>query len=53
MRWPWQRADREDRLVVACDNDSFAYVHGLGGRVLRAGLELRGSDTPQAFAKRV
>ena len=53
MRWPWQRAKRNDHLVVACNNDRFAYVHGLGGRVLRAGLELRGSDTPEAFANRL
>ena len=53
MRWPWQRSKRNDRLVVSCDAERFAYVHALDGRVLRAGLELRGSDTPQAFAKRV
>ncbi len=53
MKWPWQRAKRNDRLVVACDAERFAYVHGLDGRVLRAGLQLRGSDTPQAFANRV
>lgn len=53
MKWPWQRPVSTDRLVVAYAPDSLAYLQAQGERVLRAGLELRGNDTPQAFAKRV
>ena len=53
MRWPWPRAERKNRLVVAYENDSFAYVLARAGQVVRAGLEYRGSDLPQVFAKRV
>jgi MSHA biogenesis protein MshI len=53
MKWPWQRRARNDRLVVACTADRFDYAQAERSRVLRCGVELRGDDTPQAFARRV
>ncbi len=53
MKWPWPSEPRSDRLVIACSDDAFAYVHGDRGGLRRCGLEQRGDDTPQAFAKRV
>jgi MSHA biogenesis protein MshI len=53
MKWPWTTKTRSDRLVIACSHDSFAFVHGDRSGLHRCGLERRGDDTPQAFAKRV
>jgi MSHA biogenesis protein MshI len=53
MRFPWQRRARNDRLVLACSDDRFVYVHAQDDRVLRCGVEHRGDDAPPAFAKRV
>jgi MSHA biogenesis protein MshI len=53
MRWPWQRRTSNDRLVVEWTAERFAYVQAERTRVLRCGVELRGDDAPQAFARRV
>jgi MSHA biogenesis protein MshI len=49
------RSARGDRLVVGCGDDVFVYAQadGTSNALRRCGIELRGSDTPQAFAKRV
>lgn len=53
LRLPWQRRARSDRLVIACSDDRFVYLQADGRRLRRCGVEERGGDTPQAFARRV
>ncbi|RZL01276.1 MAG: hypothetical protein EOP36_12170 [Rubrivivax sp.] len=57
-RWPWQRARNPNRLVVACTEDTFAYVEAsIDLRrpyvIKRCGLERRGEDSASAFARRI
>lgn len=53
MKWPWKRSVRSDRLVVGCSDDRLVYLQADGPQLRRCGIEERGDDTPQAFAKRV
>ncbi len=53
MKWPFRRKALNDRLVMSLSADLLAYGHSLNGRLVRCGVELRGADTPQAFARRV
>lgn len=53
MKRFWQRPTGRDRVVIGCSDDTVAWLHAEGGELRRCGLEQRGSDTPQAFAKRV
>lgn len=57
-RWPWQRARNPNRLVVACTPDTFAFVEAsIDLRrpyvIKRCGLERRGNDSAQGFARRI
>ncbi|MGH6647587.1 hypothetical protein [Aquabacterium sp.] len=57
-RWPWKRSSNLNRLVVACTNDSFAYVEASIDLkrpyvIKRCGLERRGEDSANAFARRI
>lgn len=57
-RWPWQRVRNPNRLVVACTGDTFAYVEASIDlrrpyAIKRCGLERRGEDSAQAFARRI
>ncbi|MCU0967580.1 MAG: hypothetical protein MUF03_01965 [Rubrivivax sp.] len=54
MKWPWRREGGGEQLVVGGDADTLAWVHAGPDRVpRRAGIERRGADTPQEFARRV
>ncbi len=58
MKWPWNGASPKEMLVVACDADSFAYVQAASDKTLprairRCGVELRGEDSAQDFARRI
>jgi len=53
MKWPWQSRALNDRLVMALTSESFAYGRSVDGRLVRCGVEPRGDDTPQAFARRI
>ncbi len=53
MKWPWRRKGGDDRLVLSLSGDSLAYGRSVNGRLVRCGVEPRGTDTPQAFARRV
>ncbi len=53
MNLPWRRRVRKDRLVMACNDEQFVYVHAEAGRILRCGVELRGGSDSAAFARRV
>lgn len=57
-RWPWRRNRNQNRLVVSCTNDTFAYVEAsIDLRrpyvIKRCGLERRGEDSANAFARRI
>lgn len=51
-RWPWQPKTTNDRLVFAFTPDAVSYTRSVDGRLVRCGVELRGDDTPVAFARR-
>jgi MSHA biogenesis protein MshI len=53
MKRFWQRHAGHDRVVIGRSDDALAWLHAEGGELRRCGLEQRGDDTPQAFAKRV
>ncbi|MFN4004803.1 MAG: hypothetical protein ACK4MJ_03590 [Hylemonella sp.] len=59
MRWPWRRRrEAAARLVLALHEDTLAYllaerVQPQRWRVLRHGVERRGGDSVEAFAKRL
>ena len=58
LQWPWQRVRNPNRLVVACTEDTCAYVEAsIDLRrpyvIKRCGLERRGEDSAQAFARRI
>ena len=58
MKWPWQGKRPTEKLVVACDDQGFAYVHADGGaalplRIRRFGVLPRGDDSPQDYARRI
>ena len=54
IKWPWQRAVADDRLVVCSSADSFAYVQAdRPGTLQRCGVEARGADSPADFARRL
>jgi MSHA biogenesis protein MshI len=54
MKLPWQKRGSGERLVVGSSADRFIYVQaGADGRLRRAGVEERGSDTPAEFARRL
>ncbi|MBC7701678.1 hypothetical protein [Aquabacterium sp.] len=58
LQWPWQRVRNPNRLVVACTEDTFAYVEAsIDLRrpyvIKRCGLERRGADSAPAFARRI
>lgn len=48
----WRRS-RRDRVVFALHDGVFAYVQAEGPRIVRGGVEARGSDDDMAFARRV
>lgn len=57
MRWPWQRAASNERLVVSWSGQTFAYVLAKGDgndfKLIRAGVEVQGSDNRDAFVRRL
>ena len=54
MQWPWQRATGDDRLVVSSSPEQFTYAQAdRPGTLQRCGVELRGSDSPADFARRL
>ena len=54
MKWPWRRGTNGDLVVVGSDADTLAWATADAGRRLqRCGVERRGDDTPQEFARRV
>jgi MSHA biogenesis protein MshI len=53
MNWFGRRKARNDRLVMSLGADALSYGRSVDGRLVRCGVEPRGDDTPQAFARRV
>ena len=53
MKWPMRRKALNDRLVMSITGDLLIYGRSLNGRLVRCGIESRGADTPQAFARRI
>ena len=53
MKLPWQRSQRQDRVVIACSEDRFVYVQAQGGRILRCGMVLKADADAAAFARQV
>jgi MSHA biogenesis protein MshI len=51
MKWPWRKASN-DRLVFSFTGETLVYGRSVDGRLVRCGVEQRGADTPQAFARR-
>jgi len=58
MKWPWQGKRPTEQLVVACDDQGFAYVQAEAGsalprRILRCGVLPRGDDSLPDYARRI
>lgn len=58
MRWPWNRQDSNDRLVVSWSGEVLSYVHArlrVDGlyEVLQFGVERQGGDSTEAFVRRL
>lgn len=55
MKWPWHTTRTgADRLAIRDDEHGLAWVQTApDGQLRRAGLELRGNDSPADFARRV
>lgn len=57
MRWPWQRNASGERLVVSWSGQAMSYVHakraGNDFKIIRAGVEVQGSDSREDFVRRL
>lgn len=57
MRWPWQRGASGERLIVSWSGQTLSYVHakraGNDFKIMRAGVELQGSDSREDFIRRL
>lgn len=58
MRWPWQRITSTDRLVLAWDGETFAYVQAKaasGGQfeILKIGAQRKGNQSAEDFVHRI
>jgi len=57
MRWPWQRGASGDRLIVSWAGQTLSYVQaardGNDFKILRAGVEVQGSDSREDFIHRL
>lgn len=57
MRWPWQRGSSGDRLIVSWAGQSLSYVQaqrvGNDFKIVRAGVEVQGSDSREDFVHRL
>lgn len=54
MKWPWQPKADNGSLAIGTPVEALAWVQAdAAGRLLRCGLELRGSDNAADFSRRV
>ena len=54
MKWPWQSKADGGTLAIGAHADALAWAEAdAAGRLTRCGLELRGSDSPADFTRRL
>lgn len=53
MRWPWQSRGTSARVVASHGAAGLVYVEAAAGRIVRCGVEARGTDSAAQFTRRV